>query len=171
VGADAITLINTLVGMEIDIDRKRPVLGNIMGGLSGPAVKPVALRMAWQVAGAVRIPVIGIGGIATWQDALQFLLAGARAVQVGTACFYNPKAPVEIIEGLAAYMEREGVRSLDELIGAARPDFERIRSLPTGRLEIPKAAPVPSAPPTAPKRATGETADALRQWIKDSDRF
>jgi dihydroorotate dehydrogenase (NAD+) catalytic subunit len=204
-GADAITLINTLVGMEIDIHRKRPVLGNVFGGLSGPAVKPIALRMTWQVAGAVSIPVVGIGGIATWQDALQFLLAGARAVQVGTACFYNPQAPVAIIEGLAAYMEREGVQSLDELIGAARPDFERIRSLPTGRraftaptgascdpvtglCEVPGAKPAaspfqplpqaqpapqgsPTAPTVAPKKATGETADALRQWIKDADRF
>lgn len=139
-GADAITMINTLVGMEIDINRKKPVLGNVVGGLSGPAVKPIALRMVWQVAGAVSIPVVGIGGISTWQDAVQFLLAGARAIQVGTACFYNPKAPVEIIEGLASYMEREGVRSLDQLIGAARPDFEQIRSLPTGRRPFRPAA-------------------------------
>ncbi|HLN61452.1 MAG TPA: dihydroorotate dehydrogenase, partial [Symbiobacteriaceae bacterium] len=103
-GADAVTVINTLLGMAIDIRKRQPVLGNLFGGLSGPAVKPVALRMVWQVAGAVRIPVIGIGGIMTGEDAVEFLMAGAKAVQVGTACFVNPRAPMEIIDGIRSFM-------------------------------------------------------------------
>ena len=99
-GADALSLINTLVGMAIDVKNRRPLLGNITGGLSGPAVKPVALAMIWKVAQAVRIPLIGLGGICTAQDAVEFLVAGASAVQVGTASFVNPNAGVEIVEGI-----------------------------------------------------------------------
>ena len=119
-GADAISLINTLLGMAIDVERRRPVLANVFGGLSGPAVKPVALRMVWQVAEAVRVPVIGMGGISTTRDALEFILAGATAVAVGTATFVNPAATVEIIEGLEAYLLNNGISSLRELVGAAR---------------------------------------------------
>jgi dihydroorotate dehydrogenase (NAD+) catalytic subunit len=169
-GADAVTLINTLLGMEIDIQRRRPVLGNLFGGLSGPAVKPIALRMVWQVAGAVKIPVVGIGGIMTAADAIQFLMAGARAVQVGTACFVNPRAPIEIIDGIREFMAKEGVRSVAELIGAARPKTGAEGNLPTMGGGVPKPVAPPATKP-APKRATGEAADALRQWIKDADRF
>jgi dihydroorotate dehydrogenase (NAD+) catalytic subunit len=120
-GADAISLINTLLGMRLDPVRRRPVLANTTGGLSGPAVKPVALRMVWEVAGAVAVPVVGIGGIASGADALEFLLAGACAVQVGTSIFADPWAPVRVRDELAAWMEREGVRTVGELVGAARP--------------------------------------------------
>ncbi len=116
-GADAISLINTLIGMAIDIHSRRPKLANRTGGLSGPAVKPVALRMVWQAAQAVRIPVIGIGGIATAEDALEFILAGASAVQVGTANFYNPQAAMEIIDGIKAYLSRYQETSLSGIIG------------------------------------------------------
>jgi dihydroorotate dehydrogenase (NAD+) catalytic subunit len=119
-GADAVCLINTLVGMAIDIDRRRPLLGNRTGGLSGPAVKPIALRMVYEVAGAVSIPVIGIGGISCWRDAVEFLMAGATAVQVGTANFFNPTAIPEVLDGLEAWLRREGVRDVREIIGAAR---------------------------------------------------
>lgn len=119
-GADAVSLINTLLGMRIDIKRKQPILGNNVGGFSGPAVFPVALRMVWQTARAVRIPVIGLGGIATWQDAAEMILAGASAIQVGTAMFTDPFAPVKIVEGLNAWAEEEGV-PLSALTGAVRP--------------------------------------------------
>lgn len=119
-GADAVSLINTILGMAIDIRTRRPVLGMVTGGLSGPAIKPVALRMVYEVAGVVGIPVIGIGGIMTAADALEFLLAGAAAVQVGTACFANPRAPVEVLEGIQAYMEANGITDVRELVGAAR---------------------------------------------------
>lgn len=119
-GADAVSLINTLVGMAIDIDHRRPVLGNRTGGLSGPAVKPVALRMVYEVAGAVRIPVIGIGGIAHWRDAVEFLMAGATAVQVGTANFMNPLAIPQIQDGLEAWLVEKGIADVREIIGAAR---------------------------------------------------
>jgi dihydroorotate dehydrogenase (NAD+) catalytic subunit len=119
-GADAISLINTLKGMAIDISKRRPLLGNISGGLSGPAVKPVALFMVYSVAGAVKVPVVGIGGIATASDALEFIMAGASAVQVGTANFTNPKAPLEVLEGIEAFMQKEGVKEISELIGAGR---------------------------------------------------
>jgi len=120
-GADAISLINTIKGMAIDTTRRRPLLGNISGGLSGPAVKPVALYMVYQVAGAVDVPVVGCGGIATAGDALEFLMAGASAVQVGTASLSNPQAPLEVIEGIERFMDNEGVADITELIGAARP--------------------------------------------------
>ncbi|MFC1961942.1 dihydroorotate dehydrogenase [Chloroflexota bacterium] len=119
-GADAITLINTLTGMVIDIPQRRPLLGNITGGLSGPALKPVALRMVYQVAGAVGLPIIGCGGIMTSSDAIEFFLAGASAVQIGTATFLNPGAPLEVLEGIKAFMRQEGISGITQLIGAAR---------------------------------------------------
>ena len=118
-GADAISLINTLKGMAIDLASRRPVLGNISGGLSGPAIKPVALHMVYQVAREVRVPVIGCGGIASASDALEFILAGASAIQVGTATFANPRAPLDVLEGIEDFMVKEGVHQLSELIGAA----------------------------------------------------
>lgn len=119
-GADAISLINTLLGMAIDATTRRPRLANVVGGLSGPAIKPVALRMVWQAARAVAIPVIGIGGIATAEDAVEFLLAGATAVQVGTANFVNPSATLEIIAGLRAYLATHQLATVRELIGALK---------------------------------------------------
>jgi dihydroorotate dehydrogenase (NAD+) catalytic subunit len=118
-GADALSLINTLLGMAIDLKRRRPFLGNCVGGLSGPAIKPVALRMVWQVAKRVSVPVIGMGGIATAADALEFIMAGASAVAIGTVMFRDPAAPRKILDGIAEFMEREGVKSVGELIGAA----------------------------------------------------
>lgn len=122
-GADAVTLINTLVGMEIDVERRRPVLPRATGGLSGPAIRPVALAMVWAAAQAVRIPVVGIGGIMTARDALAFILAGATAVEVGTANFTNPMAAVEILDGIADYCRRHGLADINALVGAANPDF------------------------------------------------
>ena len=116
-GADAVSLINTLTGMAIDIYTQKPLLGNITGGLSGPAVKPVALRMVWQVANAVKIPVQGLGGIASWQDAVEFMLAGASAVAVGAYNFVNPCAVEEIAEGMDAYCEKMGISHISEIIG------------------------------------------------------
>ena len=118
-GADAISLINTLKGMAINTQSRKPVLGNISGGLSGPAIKPIALYMVYQVAQAVEIPVIGCGGIATANDALEFIMAGASAIQVGTANFTNPCTPLDILEGIERFMKKEGIRNLSELIGAA----------------------------------------------------
>ena len=120
-GADAVSLINTLIGLRLDARRRAPVLANTTGGLSGPAIKPIALRMVWEVAGAVDVPVVGIGGIETGQDAVEFLLAGARAVQVGTAIFRDPWAPLRIRDELAAWLAAEGVADVREIIGAARP--------------------------------------------------
>jgi dihydroorotate dehydrogenase (NAD+) catalytic subunit len=117
-GADAVSLINTITGMSIDIESKRPILANVIGGLSGPAIRPVALRMVWQVACAVEVPVIGIGGIMTAEDALAFIIAGATAVQIGTANFVDPGACVTIIEGIKTYLEEKGIRDIKELIGA-----------------------------------------------------
>ncbi len=116
-GSDAVSLINTLLGMSIDIRRWRPELGNVLGGLSGPAIKPVALRMVWQVARAVKCPVIGLGGIMTAEDAIEFLLAGASAVAVGTANFVNPRASVEIAEGIRDYLVERGIKHVSELVG------------------------------------------------------
>lgn len=116
-GADAVSLINTLLGMSIDIESRRPRLGNVVGGLSGPAVKPVAVRMVWQVAQAVKIPVVGMGGIMNAADAIEFMLAGATAVAVGTANFVNPRATVEIIDGIAQYLLEHNLESVDEIIG------------------------------------------------------
>ena len=119
-GADAISLINTLKGMTIDIAKRRPLLGNISGGLSGPAIKPVALYMVYEVAGAVEVPVVGCGGITTASDAIEFIMAGASAIQVGTASFANPQAPLDILQGIEQFMEKERIASLTDLIGAAR---------------------------------------------------
>jgi dihydroorotate dehydrogenase (NAD+) catalytic subunit len=115
-GADALSLINTITGMAIDIHTRRPRLGNITGGLSGPAIKPVALRMVWQVAAAVKIPVIGIGGIMCAEDVIEFLIAGATAVEIGTANFVNPCITMEIIDGLARYMEQNKISRITDLI-------------------------------------------------------
>ena len=117
-GADAVSLINTLLGMAIDARTRRPVLSTVTGGLSGPAVKPVALRMVWQVAQAVGIPVIGLGGIMTATDAVEFLLAGATAVQIGTVNFIDPTVTVKVVEGIETYLEQNGFTSAKELVGA-----------------------------------------------------
>ena len=119
-GADAISLINTLKGMAIDINNRRPLLGNTHGGLSGPAVRPLALYLVYQVAGAVGVPVVGMGGIASSHDALEFILAGASAVEVGTANFNDPSSPLEILEGIEEFMKKEGIEDINELIGAGR---------------------------------------------------
>ena len=119
-GADAISLINTLRGMAIDTAKRRPLLGNTTGGLSGPAIKPVALYMVYEVAGAVEVPVIGCGGITTASDAIEFIMAGASAIQVGTASFTNPRAPLDILEGIEQFMKKEGIKDIAELIGVAR---------------------------------------------------
>ena len=119
-GADAVSLINTLTGMKIDINRKQFVLANKTGGVSGPIVKPVAVRMVYQVANAVKIPVIGMGGISTWEDAVEFILAGASAVSVGTANFFNPNATEEIAEGIAAYMDQNGFKTVAEMTGIVK---------------------------------------------------
>jgi len=120
-GADAIVLINTLKGMAIDIKTRRPILGNITGGLSGPAIKPVALRMVFEVAGVIKdIPLIGSGGIMTTRDAIEFFLAGATAVQIGTANLINPRAPIEILAGIKEFLQNEGLSDIKELIGTAR---------------------------------------------------
>jgi len=122
-GADAISLINTLVGMAIDTRTRRPMLANETGGLSGPAIKPVAVRMVYQVAGAVRIPIIGMGGISRLADALEFFMAGASAIQIGTAIFSQPGMLVRLIDDLEAWMIQQGVTSLREIVGAANPGF------------------------------------------------
>ncbi len=119
-GADALTLINTLRGMVMDVEARRPVLPRGIGGLSGPAIRPVALAMVYEVAGAVDVPIVGVGGIVNAHDALEFLLAGATAVQVGTACFLDPQAPLQVLDGIITWMEREGVKAVSELIGAGR---------------------------------------------------
>ena len=120
-GADALAVMNTIPGMVIDIERRRPVLANVTGGLSGPAIRPLAVRLTYQLASAVEIPVVGIGGIMDHRDALQFLLAGASAVQVGTATFTNPRAALEVLDGLAGYLRDAGVARIADLIGAAQP--------------------------------------------------
>lgn len=117
-GADAISMINTLTGMAIDINTRKPLLGNITGGLSGPAVKPIALRMVWQVAKAVNIPIIGMGGIANAEDAIEFLLAGATAVAVGAHNFIDPSALKVITDGIAEYMQKHNIEDVHELVGA-----------------------------------------------------
>lgn len=116
-GADSVSLINTLLGMAVDVERRRPMLSTITGGLSGPAVKPVAVRMVWQVAKAVKIPVVGLGGICTAADALEFIMAGASAVQVGTANFIDPAATVKVIDGLEDYCRRHNIDRISDLIG------------------------------------------------------
>lgn len=119
-GADAISLINTLTGMSIDIHSRRPRLANVTGGLSGPAIRPVALRMVWQAARAVDIPVVGIGGITSAEDALEFLIAGAKAVQVGTANFVNPRVGLEVVEGIAAFLLEKDLPALIDIIGTLK---------------------------------------------------
>ena len=119
-GADAISLINTLRGMYIDITTRQPLLGSGTGGLSGPAIKPIALAKVYEVAGAVEVPVIGCGGITTGSDAIEFIMAGASAIQVGTATFTNPRAPLDVLEGIEQFMKKEGIKDITELIGAAR---------------------------------------------------
>ena len=116
-GADGVCAVNTFLGMALDIYKRKSRLGTLFGGLSGPAIKPIALRMVYQVARAVSIPVVGVGGISTWQDAVEFFLAGASAVQVGTANFYNPKAVEEITTGLKAYLEEMGYSHISQLVG------------------------------------------------------
>lgn len=120
-GADAVSLINTLRGMRIDVNTRRPILKQNTGGLSGPAVLPVAVRMVWEVSGAVQIPVLGMGGVATAEDAAQLMLAGASAVAVGTACFADPYAPLKVRDGLAALAARQGLEQVSQLTGAVRP--------------------------------------------------
>lgn len=119
-GADALTLTNTLVGLAMDAETRRPILATVFGGLSGPALKSVALAMVYKVAGAVEVPIVGVGGIRTGTDAIEFLLAGASAVQVGTANFLSPRASLEVLEGIEAYMAAHGIERLAELVGAGR---------------------------------------------------
>lgn len=119
-GADALSLINTLTGMQIDVERQKFVLANKTGGLSGPAIKPVAVRMVYQVANAVNVPIIGMGGIANAKDAMEFILAGATAVSVGTANFNNPNTTIEVVEGIEDYMTRHNVEDINELIGIVK---------------------------------------------------
>jgi dihydroorotate dehydrogenase (NAD+) catalytic subunit len=119
-GADGVSLINTLLGMVIDLDSKRAILGSTMGGLSGPAIKPVALRMVYQVSRSVNIPVIGIGGIMSYRDALEFMLAGASAVQVGTANFINPMASLEVLDGIISYCDQENIENIGAITGSLK---------------------------------------------------
>lgn len=117
-GADSVSLINTLLGMAIDAEKRKPILSTITGGLSGPAVKPIALRMVWQTANAVKIPVIGLGGIMNWKDAVEFILAGATAIQIGTANFIDPAITVKVEEGINDYLNRHNYQSVNDIIGA-----------------------------------------------------
>ena len=119
-GADGLSLINTLLGMRIDLKKRKPVIANVMGGFSGPALLPIAVRMVWQTYQKVKIPIVGLGGISTWQDAVEMLLAGATALQIGTVLFTDPYAPVKIAEGLAKFMDENGVQSVSELTGAVQ---------------------------------------------------
>jgi len=119
-GANALSLINTLVGMVVDIDSRRPKLANVSGGLSGPAVKPVAIWLVWQVFQTVKIPVIGIGGIIKVEDALEFIIAGARAIEIGTANFVNPRVTIEIIEGIEKYLTENNIKDVNELVGSIK---------------------------------------------------
>ena len=116
-GADAVSLVNTFVGMAVDWRRRRPVLGNVTGGLSGPAIKPLALRLVWQTYRAVKIPIIGVGGIATLDDVMEFLVAGATAVQMGTVNFYDPTASERVVEGLPAALSQLGAESVRDMVG------------------------------------------------------
>ena len=116
-GADALSLINTLIGMKIDIYKRKPVLANKRGGLSGPAIKPVAIRMVYDVSRAVNVPIIGMGGVSTWEDAVEMMMAGATSVAIGTAFFNNPLASVEILEGIERYMEQYGISDINDIVG------------------------------------------------------
>lgn len=120
-GADCLSLINTLTGMRIDINTGRPIIRNNTGGLSGPAVLPVAIRMVWQVASKVKVPVIGLGGISTWQDVVEMMLAGASAVQIGTVLFTDPYAPLKITKGLNEWLDSKGIKSINEIVGGIKP--------------------------------------------------
>jgi dihydroorotate dehydrogenase (NAD+) catalytic subunit len=125
-GADIISLVNTFLGMAIDVATATPLLATVTGGLSGPAIKPIALRMVWEVAQAVSIPVVGMGGVTTGRDALEFIIAGARAVQVGTANFINPAICIEIIQDLERYLEINNIESIDSLVGSLKiPSHEK----------------------------------------------
>jgi dihydroorotate dehydrogenase (NAD+) catalytic subunit len=117
-GADALSLINTLLGMAVDVHTRRPALGGIVGGLSGPAIRPIAVRMTWEVSRAVRIPVVGMGGITRAEDALEFLIVGATAVAIGTAILHNPRVVDEVVEGLLRYLRAHGLRGIREVIGS-----------------------------------------------------
>jgi dihydroorotate dehydrogenase (NAD+) catalytic subunit len=119
-GADAVSLVNTFLGMAVDAERRQPLLSTVTGGLSGPCIKPIALRMVWEVFHAVNIPIIGIGGICNWQDAIEFILVGATAVQVGTYNFIDPTATVKIVEGINDYLDRHGFKSVSDLVGLIR---------------------------------------------------
>jgi dihydroorotate dehydrogenase (NAD+) catalytic subunit len=121
-GAHALSLINTLTGMAIDVETRRPKLANLVGGLSGPAIKPIALYMVYQVARSVKIPVIGMGGIMDYQDAIEFLMVGARAVEIGTANFVNPRVTLEVIEGIRTYCAENGVQRISEVVGSLRTE-------------------------------------------------
>ncbi|MDR0768699.1 MAG: dihydroorotate dehydrogenase [Dysgonamonadaceae bacterium] len=116
-GADSVSLINTLLGMAIDAEKRQPVLSTVTGGLSGPCIKPVALRMVWQTAKAVKVPIIGVGGISNWKDAIEFILAGATAIQIGTYNFIDPTVSIKIVDGIENYLNRHGFDSIGELIG------------------------------------------------------
>ena len=118
-GADGLSLINTLMGMSIDVNTQKPVLGNVTGGLSGAAIRPVGVRMVYQVAQSVGIPILGMGGIVTWRDAVEYMLAGAQMVAVGAANFRDPMAPMKVLEGIEAYCEARGITDVNELIGKA----------------------------------------------------
>ncbi|MGN1481057.1 dihydroorotate dehydrogenase, partial [Porcipelethomonas sp.] len=120
-GADALSLINTVLGMRIDINTRRPVLKNNMGGMSGPAVLPIAVRMVWQTANSVNIPIIGMGGISSGEDAVEMMMAGASAVQVGAAIFTDPYAPIKIIDGINDYLDKNNIKSVKEIIGSVKP--------------------------------------------------
>lgn len=124
-GADAISMINTFLAMEIDIRRRKPLLGNVTGGLSGPAIRPIAVRMVWQTAQAVKIPIIGMGGISSGADALQFMMAGASAVAIGAATMVEPTAGLRIIDEINAWLDKEGVADINEIVGAALPGGKR----------------------------------------------
>ncbi|GAB6009026.1 dihydroorotate dehydrogenase [Dysgonomonas reticulitermitis] len=119
-GADSVSLINTLLGMAVDINKKRPVLSTVTGGLSGPCVKPVALRMVWQTYNAVKIPIIGMGGISSWQDAIEFILAGSSAIQIGTHNFIDPTISVKVVDGISEYLDKNNIASVSELVGALK---------------------------------------------------
>ena len=121
-GTDSVSLINTITGMAIDVEKRRPVLATVTGGLSGPAIRPIAVRMVWEARSVSRVPLIGIGGIVTATDALQFMIAGAAAVQVGTANFLDPGSSGRVIEGIEDYMKRHGIRSVKNIVGRMRPD-------------------------------------------------
>jgi len=117
---DILSLINTVLAMAVDVDTQRPKLGNIVGGLSGPAIRPIAVRMVWEVSGAVNIPIIGMGGIMKAEDALEFVIAGASAIAVGTANFVDPRTPLKVIEGIGRYLKNKGIDSFASLVGSLK---------------------------------------------------